>query len=995
MAKYECKVCSYIYNEQQAGRPFEELTECPICNEDKSNFVMLEEEEVFFEWGDEEEDTIIDLEARPIPEDEEPAAEVSEEKAVAEEESAVAEEIAPVGEEKEEAVAEAAPAAEVKEEAVTEEAAPVAEVKEEVVAEAAPVAEVKEEAVAEAAPAAEVKEEAVAEEVAPVAEVKEEVVAEAAPVAEAKEETVAEEAVPAADENRTQLNDASVLMKDLNTTKDINTDYVVERRQEFWSPFSVKSEKTEEKEQPVRKAWTMENAYASVERVLDLNGNEVKVEEEPVQTTEAGYLDEDVEEPEKELETTQVFKPLWQESEGNLPRVEEPLAAKAENVFKIESPAAVSEPVEEAVEEVAEQTVTEAVAGTQEPVEEAVAEVEKEEVATGAEEAVEEIAAEEVAVEEVAVEEAVTEAAAPEDTAEEVKEDSADIEDKEDAEVEEVKEDSADAAVDEAVEGAAEAVEETGETAEDTEAEAIAEDVDAEEKAEAEEVKEESAEDKDEVIEEAAEEATEEVTEAAEESAAEDKAEEAEAEDKAEELESEDKVEEAEAEDKVEEAEAEDKAEEPAEEKAEAPVFVAPPEAVEKLALNEEFFENIVTELPEDELVITPDGTEPLVVAVVEEDVVEEEVAEVPEEDKFSFGDLDDVEETSEETEEIFIENAEDPDSKWTFNNSMSNTLRGQEENAKRYEFIAKELGQNVVTEEAVEEETVVEEVAEDLAEEVEAVAAEEPATEEKEAVEQPVAAVVAQPVVEVKAEEVYSNGLEDIMILPAQLSPMPLGEKAVIEAATVLGRDAQRPVLLEQPVIRRDLKNVVEYAPQKGLTSEDFQNADVIEILVGRGEGIEKTISSKEDLRQAVAFLRLESDGCPIGIKIAAGRIERDLEFCVFAKPDFVVLNKFNVVPLPYALYRANKYLNAMQSDLDLVIELKDVADADEAAKIVAMGADVIVLSDTDKDLDVVNDQLKTITKETGHYEVKDLNVEDLCTVNRDIAQYTDIEHV
>ena len=259
------------------------------------------------------------------------------------------------------------------------------------------------------------------------------------------------------------------------------------------------------------------------------------------------------------------------------------------------------------------------------------------------------------------------------------------------------------------------------------------------------------------ITEEVSEEATEEVTEAAEESETEDKDEEAEAEDKAEESETEDKAEEAEAEDKVEEAEAEDKAEEPAEEKAEAPVFVAPPEAVEKLALNEEFFENIVTELPEDELVITPDGTEPLVVAVVEEDVVEEEVAEVPEEDKFSFGDLDDVEETSEETEEIFIENAEDPDSKWTFNNSMSNTLRGQEENAKRYEFIAKELGQNVVTEEAVEEETVVEEAAEDTAEEVEAVAAEEPATEEKETVEQPVAAVVAQPVVEEKAENRFT----------------------------------------------------------------------------------------------------------------------------------------------------------------------------------------------------------------------------------------------
>ncbi len=930
MAKYECKVCSYIYNEQQAGRPFEELTECPICNEDKSNFVMLEEEEVFFEWGDEEEDTIIDLEARPITEDEEPAVEVSEEKAEAEDESVAAEEIAPVVEEKEEVVAEEAPVAE------------------------------------EVTSVAEEKAEEVAEEATPVAvEKAEEVAEEAAPVAEEKED-VTEEAVAATEENKAPLNDASVLMKDLNVTKDINTDYVVERRQEFWSPFSVKSDKQEEKEQPVRKAWTMENAYASVERVLDLNGNEVKVEEEPAPAIEAGYLDEDMEEPEKELDTTQVFKPLWQESEGNLPRVEEPLEAKAENVFKVESPVAVSESVAEAVEEVAEQTVVEAVAETQEPVEEAtVAEDETEGVAADAEEAVEkeEVASdaeETVEKEEVAAEETVTEEAdavdeAVEEVAEEVAEEEAAVD-------EAVKEEIADEAV--------EAVEEAGDIATEETAEEAGGDAGDEEKVAAtEEVKEEVSETAEETVETATEEAAGEA--------------------EAEEVKEESSEEKDEVIDEVNEAEAE------AEEKTEAPVFVAPPEAVEKLALNEEFFENIVTELPEDELVITPDGTEPLAVAAVEEEVVEEEVEEVPEEDKFSFGDLDDVEETSGETEEIFIENAEDSDSKWTFNNSMSNTLRGQEENAKRYEFIAKELGQSVVTEEAVEEDAVVKEVTESVAEEVEAAASEEPVAEEKEAVEQPAEAVVVTPVVEVKAEEVCSNGLEDIMILPAQLSPMPLGEKAVIEASTVLGRDAQRPVLLEQPVIRRDLKNVVEYAPQKGLTSEDFQNADVIEILVGRGEGIEKTISSKEDLRQAVAFLRLESDGCPIGIKLAAGRIERDLEFCVFAKPDFVVLNKFNVVPLPYALYRANKYLNAMQSDLDLVIELKDVADADEAAKIVAMGADVIVLSDTDKDLDVVNDQLKKIAKETGHYEVKDLNVEDLCTVNRDIAQYTDIEHV
>ena len=42
MAKYECKVCGYIYNEQHASRSFEELSECPICNEGKENFVALD-----------------------------------------------------------------------------------------------------------------------------------------------------------------------------------------------------------------------------------------------------------------------------------------------------------------------------------------------------------------------------------------------------------------------------------------------------------------------------------------------------------------------------------------------------------------------------------------------------------------------------------------------------------------------------------------------------------------------------------------------------------------------------------------------------------------------------------------------------------------------------------------------------------------------------------------------------------------------------------------
>lgn len=50
--------------------------------------------------------------------------------------------------------------------------------------------------------------------------------------------------------------------------------------------------------------------------------------------------------------------------------------------------------------------------------------------------------------------------------------------------------------------------------------------------------------------------------------------------------------------------------------------------------------------------------------------------------------------------------------------------------------------------------------------------------------------------------------------------------------------------------------------------------------------------IRSKEDLRDLVTQLRLASDGRPIGIKIAAGRIEKDLEYCVFAEPDFITID-------------------------------------------------------------------------------------------------------
>lgn len=87
--------------------------------------------------------------------------------------------------------------------------------------------------------------------------------------------------------------------------------------------------------------------------------------------------------------------------------------------------------------------------------------------------------------------------------------------------------------------------------------------------------------------------------------------------------------------------------------------------------------------------------------------------------------------------------------------------------------------------------------------------------------------------------------------------------------------------------------------------------------------------------MKEVVEGLRIGSEGRPIGIKIAAGHIERDLEWCVYAEPDFItidgrggatgasprIIRDATSVPTIYALHRARKYLDSVGSDIDLVI--------------------------------------------------------------------------
>ena len=276
--------------------------------------------------------------------------------------------------------------------------------------------------------------------------------------------------------------------------------------------------------------------------------------------------------------------------------------------------------------------------------------------------------------------------------------------------------------------------------------------------------------------------------------------------------------------------------------------------------------------------------------------------------------------------------------------------------------------------------------------------------------------------------------------------------------------------------------KYIFEYVPNKySVTPENLMEADAVEIKIGQGTkpgmgghlpGEKVTpeiakirnkplgqdvispskfpdVTTKEELRDLVQQLRYSTDGKPIGIKIAAGRIEKDLEYCVFAEPDFITIDgrggatgaspklvrDATSVPTIYALHRARKYLDKVGSDIDLVIT-GGLRVSSDFAKALAMGADAVAIASaaliaagcqqyricgsgkcpiggatqdpelrkrlkveaaaqrTANFLNCTKKELKTFARITGHENVHDLNVEDLCTISREISEFTDIAH-
>ncbi len=382
--------------------------------------------------------------------------------------------------------------------------------------------------------------------------------------------------------------------------------------------------------------------------------------------------------------------------------------------------------------------------------------------------------------------------------------------------------------------------------------------------------------------------------------------------------------------------------------------------------------------------------------------------------------------------------------------------------------------------------------------------------------------ALTGKSAIEAMGTRMKMPNWDDVFVLGAQLNPMPQEEHADVSLKTVIGKHAEKPMVLDMPVYISHMsfgalsketkialakgsaaagtamcsgeggilpeekaaayKYIFEYVPNLySVTDENLQAADAVEIKIGQGTkpgmgghlpGSKVTpeiakirnkplgedvispsrfpgIDSADDLKELVSGLRRRSGGRPIGIKIAAGRIERDLAFCVHAEPDFVtidgrggatgaspaIIRDSTSVPTIYALYRARKYLDAVGSDIDLVIT-GGLRVSSDFAKAIAMGADAVAVASAamvaaacqqyricgsgmcpvgvatqdeklrarlhidaaakrvENYLKCSAEELKTFARITGHADIHGLSVDDLCTVNGEISEHTNIVH-
>ena len=276
----------------------------------------------------------------------------------------------------------------------------------------------------------------------------------------------------------------------------------------------------------------------------------------------------------------------------------------------------------------------------------------------------------------------------------------------------------------------------------------------------------------------------------------------------------------------------------------------------------------------------------------------------------------------------------------------------------------------------------------------------------------------------------------------------------------------------------------IFEYVPNRySATDENLKRVDAIEIKIGQSakpglgghlpggkvtgeiaeirgfpEGTDilspahfDDVRDRDGLKEKVAWLREKSEGRPIGIKLAAGNVEADLEIALYAEPDFITLDgreggtgsapRFvkdaTSVPTQFALHRARKYLDVRQANNVSLLITGGLRVSSDFAKAIALGADAVAIGtaamiaigcqqyricNTGKCpvgvathdpelrarlnversaerlanyLSVCTKELKDFARLTGNSDVHALSIDDLCTTSSEISSHTAIEHV
>jgi len=336
------------------------------------------------------------------------------------------------------------------------------------------------------------------------------------------------------------------------------------------------------------------------------------------------------------------------------------------------------------------------------------------------------------------------------------------------------------------------------------------------------------------------------------------------------------------------------------------------------------------------------------------------------------------------------------------------------------------------------------------------------------------------------------SNAAQPLIIdTPIYVTHMSFGALSrEVKTALAMGSAAAKTAMCsgEGGILPESLDNaykyIFEFVPnQYSVTEENLKRVDAIELKFGQSvkpgmgghlpaekvtqeiaeirgfpEGTDiispssfPDIRNRDDLREKVEWLRTKSGGKPIGIKLAAGNIEADLEVALYANPDFVTLDgrpgatgaapKFvkasTSIPTIFALYRARKFFEKMGvKDVSLLIT-GGLRVSSDFAKALALGADAVAIGTAalmacacqqyrlcatgkcpvgvttqnpelrarmkvewsgkklENFLRVSTNELKDFARLTGNDDIHKLSTSDLCTTNSEISNHTEIEHV